>query len=251
MTVAHLLQTAWLAVIFLETALFGLLLRRKAYHEYPGFFTFISFSVFRSLLLLGVTFVHPAWFRLVQWVAYVPQLAILIAVVIEVLYVLFHPFYTVPRNTALHFLGATGTVVLFAVGFSVIHPGAEATAWATFAAAMDQAVSWIFCGVFMLVALFSTYFGIPWRHRLYGIGLGFLVYLFTDVAVTTAIVQFHLPPFSLLRLLDMIAFLASCMIWGYYFFVPEVARIAPTCEQVEEMQAIVGRFAGLLPTKEG
>jgi hypothetical protein len=251
MTLAHVLQTVWLAVILIETALFMLLLWRKAYHEYPGFFTFVSFSVFRSLLLLCVTFVHPAWFRLVQWAAYVPQLAILVAVVIEVLYLLFHPFRTLPRNTAAHFLGATGTVVLFAIAFAATHPGAQATAWATFATAMDQAVSWIFCAVFMLVALFSTYFGIPWRHRLYGIGLGFLLYLSTDVAVTTIIAQFRLPPFSLLRLLDMIAFLVSCVIWTYYFFAPEVARAVPTCEQVEEMRAIVGRFAGLLPTKEG
>jgi hypothetical protein len=243
-------RAVWFTVIGAEIALSVLLSVRKAYKEYPAFYTFILFSTGRSFLLLSTMMWHSALLQQVRWGIYIPQLAILIAVLLEVLHLLFHPFETLPKNTIVHFVGATSTMILFAIGFAVRNPGAQPTAWATFATSMDQAVSWILCAVFMLVALFATYFGIPWRHRVYGIGLGFLVYLCTDVAVTTAITQLRLPPLSLFRLLDMIAFLASCSIWGYYFLARETARIAPTPEQLEQVRGLVEGFSKLLPTKE-
>jgi len=242
-------RAVWFTVIFVETALFVLLAARKAYNEYLAFFMFVLFSVLRSFLLLYVMIWHSALFPTIRWLPYVPQLVILIAVVLEVLYLLFHPFETLPSNTVAHFVGATGTIAVFAVAFALSHPGAQPTAWATFATALDQAVSWIVCAIFVLVALFGTYFGIPWRHRVYGIGVGFVVYLCADVVVTTVIAQFRLAPLNPIRLLDMVAFLASCAIWAYYFVVPETARVVPTCEQIEEVRAVVGGFAKLLPSK--
>jgi hypothetical protein len=244
------LKAVWLAVIGVETALCVLLSVRRAIQEYPAFFAFVLFSTSRSLLLLSMNFWHAPLYKTVQWLIYVPQLAILFAVVLEVLNRVFHPFETLPRNTVGHFIGAIATISLFAVTFAILHPGAQPTAWATFATAADQAVSWILCAVFMLVALFSSYFGIPWRHRVYGIALGFLVFLTTDVFVTTAITQLRLPPLSLVRLLDMIAFLSSCVIWGYYFLAREVAGVAPETKQVEELARLVRSISTLLPSRD-
>jgi hypothetical protein len=243
-------NSVWGAVMVAESGLLLLIVVRKAYKDYPAFSSFVAFCVARSFLLLFFREAHPGLYVMAKWLAYVPQVAILLAVVLEVLYLLFHPFEALPKNTVTHFLEAIGVVVAFAVTFAVLHPGAQSTAWATFARATDQAVSWVLCGVFILVALFSVYFGIPWRHRVYGIGLGFLLYLGVDVVVTTATAQFRLAPLSPIGLLDMVAFLVSCLIWGYYFYAPEVARTAPDAEQLEEIREIVAGFAKLLPAKE-
>jgi hypothetical protein len=178
--------------------------------------------------------------------AYVPQLAILIAVVLEVLYLLFHPFDTLPRNTMMHFIQATAVVTFAAIAFALFHPGAQQTAWMTFARAMDQVVSWVLSAVFVFVALFASYFGIPWRHRMYGIGIGFLVYLAVDVVVTTAVTQFRLAPMNPVWLLDRVAFLAACLIWTNYFRGAEVARSVPTSEQIKQIRAILGNFANVI-----
>lgn len=236
----------WGAVICAQTFLLFLLIARRAVKDYPAFSTFVGFCVLRSFSLFYISRQVPDLYQPVRWIAYVPQFAILIAVVMEVLYLLFHPFEALPAKTMVHFVQATATVALVAVLFAVMHPGAQPSAWMTFARAMDQAVSWVLCSVFVLVALFAKYFGIPWRHRLYGIGFGFLLYLSADVAVTTIVAQLRLPPFNPVWLLDMLAFLVACIIWMYYFSVREVTRSVPTSEQIQRLRAVLGNLGNLL-----
>ena len=242
----QLFTDLWIAVICAQSCLLIVLAARRAVREYPAFAAFVGFCVVRSFSLLYVSHQQSELYQQIKWIAYVPQFAILIAVVLEVLYLLFHPFETLPAKTMLHFLQAAGTVALVAVLFAVLHPGAQPSAWMTFARAMDQAVSWVLCSVFILVALFAKYFGIPWRHRVYGIGFGFLLYLSADVAVTTIVAQYRLPPFSPVWLLDMLAFLAACAIWIYYFSAREVARSVPSCEQVQRLRAVLGSLGNLI-----
>lgn len=239
----QIFNAVWFAVILAESYLGAVLLIRRAYREYPGFSAFVLFCVARSLGLAYVAWATPPLYQPVKWIAYVPQLAILIAVVLEVLYRLFHPFDELPRNTMRHFVRATGLVAAAAIIFALLHPGAQPTAWMTFARAMDQVVSWVLCAVFVFVALFSSYFGIPWRHRLYGIGVGFLIYLVADVTVTTTVTQLRLAPLNPIWLLDMLAFLVACLVWTSYFHAAEVPRSVPTCEQLKQIQSVLGTFA--------
>jgi hypothetical protein len=236
----------WICVMAAESCLLAILLSRKAYRDYPAFTAFVSFCVGRSLILFYVSNAYPSLYQPVKWIAYMPQLAILIAVVLEVLHRLFHPFDTLPGKTMVHFIRATGAVAIAAIIFAIFHPGAQPTAWMTFARAMDEVVSWILCSIFVLVALFASYFGIPWRHRLYGIGLGFLLYLAADVTVTTAVTQLRLAPWNPVWLLDMAAFLTACLIWINYFRTAEVPRSVPTCEQIQQIRAILGNFANVM-----
>jgi hypothetical protein len=245
-TYPQVFTSLWIAVIVAESGLLVLLLARKAYREYPAFSTFVLFCVARSFVLFYVSRDYPSAYQPVKWMAYIPQFAILIAVVLEVLYRLFHPFEDLPRNTTMHFVQATAAIAIAAVVFALFHPGAQPTAWMTFARATDEVVSWILCSVFVSVALFSTYFGIPWRHRVYGIALGFLLYLAADVAVTTAVTQLRLAPFSPIWLLDMIAFLGACVIWINYFWRAEPPRSVPTSEQIRQIRAILGSFANVI-----
>ncbi len=242
----QIFNAVWIAVILAESCLGALLLFRKAYREYPAFSGFVFFCVARSLVLSYVARTNLPLYQPVKWIAYAPQLAILIAIVLEVLHRLFHPFDALPRNTMKHFSQATALVAVAAIAFAVLNPGAQPTAWMTFARAMDQVVSWILCAVFVFVALFSSYFGIPWRHRVYGIGVGFLIYLVADVAVTTAVTQLRLPPFSPIWLLDMLAFLAACLVWTSYFQAADVPRSVPTSEQIKEIRAMLGNFANVV-----
>jgi hypothetical protein len=171
------------------------------------------------------------------------MLVVLVVMVREVFHILFHPYDTLPQRTLAYFGQATAAVVVAAVAFAFCFPGAQPTAWMTFARAMDQVVSWVLCAVFGFIALFATYFGVPWRHRLYGIGIGFLFYMSVDVAVTTVIAQYRLPSYSWITLIDMVAFLAACGVWCYYFATPEVPRSVPTLEQLRKIQSLLRRTA--------
>ncbi len=223
--------------------LLALLVGRKAYREYPAFTAFTAFLTVESLAMFYIGHYAMSLYTTMAWAAYGPQLVFVIMVVMEVFHVVFYPLKTLPKGTLAHFLVATITVAAVAVGFAVWSPGAQPTAWMTFARAMDQATAQVVCGIFAFIALFSGYFGIPWRHRVYGIGIGFLFYLAVDVAVTTVVAQYSLPQYSAVWLLDMLAFLVANVIWTYYFATAEVPRVVPTIEQLNRVHAALGRIA--------
>jgi general stress protein CsbA len=238
-----LLLGIWVAIIIALGYVWAILIERKAYREYPAFSAIVTFEVVRHLVGFHVATYHAHQLQIFFWATYPPELVILVALVLEVFHVLFHPFSTLPKQTIPHFLQAIIAVALVAVTFAVRFPGAQATAWMTFARAMDQVVSWVLCGVFGFIVIFAKYFGIPWRHRVYGIAAGFLLYLCVDVTVTTMIAQYRLPPYSPIGLLDMLAYLLACLVWAYYFTKPEEPRVVPNLEQIERIRALVGSHA--------
>jgi hypothetical protein len=203
----------------------------------------MAVKVLRSLLLFYIAHDAPALYRPASWGTDLPQQLLLVAVAVEVFHIIFRPYETLPKGTLARFLKATLAVVIIAVVFAIGYPGAQATGWLTYARAVDQATSWVLCAAFAFIALFSTYFGIPWRHRLYGIGIGFLFYLSVHVAVTTVIAQYRVPPHSAIWLLDMLAFLFANVVWAYYFSAAEAPRSVPTLEQLNKLSLILSRFA--------
>lgn len=226
----------WVFGMLVQASLLGILLWRKAYKSYPSFVLFLGFCVARSTLQLALSFLAPGVRSWVQWGAYVPQLVILVMLVLEVFHVVFHPYDTLPRGTVSHFIEAVLAVAVTAVVIAIRYPGAQSTAWLTFARAMDQVTAWVLCAVFGFIALFSKYFGIPWRHRVYGIGLGFLFYLSVDVAVTTIAAHYGPMVLSSIWWLDMVAFILSCVIWAVYFAAPEVGRPVPSMKDLQQIQ---------------
>lgn len=236
----------WLFGMLVQACLLVVLLCRQGYRQYPAFSLFIGFCVVRSTVLLYLA--HRAiWLCTpVKWAAYVPQLIILVMVVVEVFHVVFHPYDTLPRGTVTHFVEATAAVAVVAVALAILFPGAEPKTWLRFARAMDQATSWVLCAVFGFIAIFSSYFGIPWRHRVFGIGLGFLFYLSVDVAVTTIVAHYGPTVFGTVWWVDMVAFLLACVIWGVYFGTAEAPRRVPTMDDFRRIQGALRRAAPVI-----
>ena len=171
-----------------------LLLWRRAWRENAAFTSFMAFCVLRSSLLLYANFAlkgSSAYFFL-RLGAYPVQFVLLIAVVFEVVQIIFRPYEALPRGTLGNFALATLTVAIFSVMFTVRFPGTQQSEWIMLFRAVDQGFSWALWGIFAILTLFSSCLGIPWNHRVYGIVVGFFFYLSVDVAVVTMTAQFGL-----------------------------------------------------------
>jgi hypothetical protein len=227
----------------LQGYVLAILIEKKAYREYPAFSTCRAVGLAENLMFLYFASYHSSLYQKVQWTTYPLGVVTVVVLVWEVFYILFHPFSSLPKQTISHFIQAVFAICLVSILFAIRFPGAQPTLWMTFARATDQVVTWVLCGVFGFIAIFARYFGIPWRHRVFGIAAGYLLYLGVDVAVTTAIVQFHIPPYSRVGMLSMFAYLLACLIWAYYFAKPEEPRLLPNLEQLEKLQTIVGSHA--------
>jgi Ca2+/Na+ antiporter len=165
------------------------------------------------------------------WLAYLPQMVVLVMLVLEVFHHLFSPTSTLPAGTLTHFIEATLVCIAVIAGLTLLYPGQPHRTWVVVMWAMDQGASWVMLAIFGLIALLASYFGIPPRHQLQGIALGFFVYLTVDCVIVTITAQTDLELWPV----DMAAFLLACLIWAYYFASPEVERKPFTTAQLRRL----------------
>src|SRR5208282_3307903 len=117
-----------------------LLLWRRAWEENAAFTSFIVFCVLRSSLLFYAFLALKGTngYLLLRWGAYAIQFVLLIAVVLEVVQIIFRPYEALPRGTLGNFVLATLTVAVFSVMFTVRFPGTRPSEWLTIFRAVDQ-----------------------------------------------------------------------------------------------------------------
>ncbi len=242
----------WALVGGAEGSLLLLLVWRKAWQENFAFTSFIAFCVLRSCLLSQMWFVkmNSTGYVLLRWGAYAPQLVLLIAVVLEIVQIIFRPYEALPRGTLGNLVLALIAVAFLAVLFTMRFPGTQPSEWMALLRAVDQGVSWAFWGIFMTLSLFAGCLGIPLKHRVYGIVFGFAFYLSVDVAVVTMTAQRGLPIGSYIWPLDMLAFLVACLIWISSFTRVAVPRSVPTMEEVGRISAVLSQYVFLIESLE-
>lgn len=248
----RLLVAIWAFVVASEFVLMFVLLWRRAWRENAAFTGFAVFCVLRSCLLLyaGLVLKSSRAYFLIWWGAYPPQTVLLIAIVFEVIQIIFRPFDALPRGMLGNFALASFTVIVLTVAFTLQFPGRQSTEWITFLRAMDQGVSWTLLGIFAMIVGFSKLLGIPWNHRVYGIVVGFLFYLSVDAAVVTIAAQVGFPMRDYIWPADMLAFLVTCSEWTYYFARAEVPRAVPKMEEVNRIAAILSQYIFVIEALE-
>lgn len=243
----------WVLVMAAEGSLLLMLLWRRAWRENAAFTSFVAFCVLRSSLLFYafLAFKGTNAYLFLRWGAYAIQFVLLIAVVLEVVQIIFRPYEALPRGTLGNFVLATLTVAVFSVMFTVRFPGMQHSEWIMLFRAIDQAFSWALWGIFAIFTLFSSCLGIPWNHRVYGIVAGFFFYLSVDVAVVTMTAQFGLSKSSsYIWPLDMLSFVVACSVWTYCFAHAEVPRTVPTMEEVRRISAVLSQYVVLIESLE-
>ncbi len=242
----------WALVVSAEAILMLLLFRRRAWRENAAFTSFIVFCVLRSSLLLYVYFASmgKAAYALLRWGTYGIQFVLLIAVVLEVVQIIFRPYDALPRGTLGNFVLASLSVASLAAMFTWKFPGMQPLEWMLLLRAIDQGMSWALWGIFAMLTAFSLCLGIPWNHRVYGIVVGFFFYLSVDVAVVTMTSQLGLYLNSYIWPLDMLAFMGACSVWTYSFAHAEVPRTVPTMEEVRRLSAVLSQYVVLIESLE-
>jgi hypothetical protein len=242
----------WILVVAAQCTLMLVLVWRRAWRENAAFTSFIAFCVLRSSLLLGTYFVFKSssLYLFLRWATYPVQFVLLIAVVLEVVQIIFRPYEALPRGTLGNFVLATLTVAIFSAMFTVRFPGAQPSDWMLILRAIDQGLSWALWGTFAIFTLFSSCLGIPWNHRAYGIVVGFFFYLSVDVAVVTMTSQFGLHVNNYTWPLDMVAFIVSCSVWTYCFAHAEVPRRIASMAEVRRISAVLSQYVVLIDSLE-
>lgn len=158
----------------------------QRHRRYPCFAAYIVILWAQDLGLVIAALEHSAfayyWLYIGSQTA---AAAVLLAVLYEVFRDVFAPSGTLPRHSigVLFAMGAI-TLALALELFAAAHSPSNLNPYLAARERIDGAINLTALVGFSFVALFSDYFGIPWRAWVFGIGFGMLIGTGADAAVS-------------------------------------------------------------------
>jgi ABC-type transport system involved in multi-copper enzyme maturation permease subunit len=160
----------------------------------------------------------------------------MIAVWVEVFAAVFRPYSTLPKGTFRWFKIAFALLILLTTVAAIYFPSPAAGNLMNTVLVLNRSASIIFCGAFGFTALFSSYFGIPWQTRTYGIGVGFLLFMSVDLFTSGLGATYGIGVLSALRDVSMLGYTLALVTWIIFFARPDIPSRTPTLEQLQRLQ---------------
>jgi hypothetical protein len=226
----------WIVNAILQWALLARILLGDRWRQHPAFAIYIAFCCCKTTLLIGVMLFFRSQYFALNWASRLVGLPLLIAVLVEVFAAVFRPYSTLPEGTFRLFRIAFSFLVLLTTIAAIFFPGPAPGNLANTVFVANRSLSVIFVGCFGFTALFSSYFGIPWQHRTYGIGVGFLLFMSVDLFISSVAAVYGMAIAVALRAPSMLAFSLALITWLVYFFRPDIPSRPPTLEQLKRLQ---------------
>jgi len=226
----------WLLNSLLQWALVAMVLRKDLWRKHTAFAIYIVFCSCKTTLLMWIAVYHQPLYYSTNWGARLVGLPLMIAVLFEVFAAVFRPYSTLPNGALRYFRIALVTLVLLTACAAFCFPGASPRSVENTVFLLNRSAAIIFCGAFGFTALASSYYGIPWQTRTYGIGVGFLLYMSVDIFTASAIAG-HGPMAAIaLRKVGMLSYTLGLITWINYFAIPDLASKSPSLEQMRRLQ---------------
>ena len=226
----------WIVNALLQWTLLVIVLGKNRWRQHPAFAIYVAFCCCKtSLLIWVVQFERPLYFS-INWGTRLIVLPLMIAVLIEVFARVFRPSPPLPKGTVRWFRIALALLVLITTALAVLCPGPGRGSIINFIMVLNRSASIIFCGAFGFTALFSSYFGIPWQTRTYGIGVGFLLFMSVDLFTASLGATYGLEILFALNLVAMLGYSLALITWVIYFTKPDISFCAPTLEQLRQLR---------------
>ncbi|HKW26386.1 MAG TPA: hypothetical protein VJN48_11420 [Terriglobales bacterium] len=202
----------------MQVALALVMWRRKLLGAYSYFFAYIVSEVMLFLVLFLNEKNPDAYFYL-YWVGATISAVLGFKVIHEVFSDVLRPFHALKDFSAMLFRWA-GLVVMLIATMSAI--GSTSSAMGSLAVGLmtlERSVRVMQCGLVLFLLMFSRYLGSSWRHRSFGIALGFGIFAVVEFALLG--LQFaNVIDRSTLNIFSMGAYDTAIGIWLAYVIAP-------------------------------
>jgi hypothetical protein len=226
----------WVANALLQWGLLALIFLKKSWRQHPAFAVYIGFTACKTTTLIGVALFLNSRYITVNWASRLVGLPLLIAVLVEVFAAVFRPYSTLPKGTLRWFKVAFAALLFLTTAAALYFPGATPGNLTNTVLVLNRSASIIFCGAFGFTALFSSYFGIPWQTRTYGIGVGFLLFTAVDLFTSSLTATYGLGVGVAIRHVSMLSYMLALITWITYFAKSDAPSRAPTIDQLRRLQ---------------
>lgn len=217
----------WLTPTLLRVAIVAVMLRRKLYREFPAFFAYTIYHLLKTGVLFFL-FHQSQWaYFYAFWIGEVFSFLLGFAVIYEVVGHMLRPYEALSGLGRKLFLGAGALLVLAAVAAAANTSTAlDQNALIAWMVVAERGLRMVQCGLLAFLILFSTYFGITWRHHVFGVVLGLGVYASVELAATAVRSEVGWIGHETYNLVRLMASACATLIWAAYLLRPEPERRA-------------------------
>jgi hypothetical protein len=203
---------------------FLLLLRDRAYRRFPAFFLYVIAEV----LQFGVLYTILQWPSATGMdyaIAYTSGLAVSTALRFGVIHEIFAEMF---RNyPALDRFGkplirwvAVG-LLLGGLLLAVYTQSSNSTQLLFVVRVLDRTASILQCGLLLGLFAFSSYLGLSWRSRVFGVALGLGLFASVELIASAVRSETGFVYNTFLNYLTMGTYHICVLIWGFYLLAPE------------------------------
>jgi hypothetical protein len=218
----------WFAQAGLHIVLFGLLLWRRSYWDYPLFCVYTGFAGLHTAALLVMNYT-PSVSGDQYYAGYVAGTGVLTALRFGIVYELLrHVLHNYPALRDLGtkaFSWATILLVTMAIILAWFAPANGTGHVMSVIFVLARTADLLLCGLLLLLFLFRRLFHLSWRSCTFGIALGLGILASADLA--TYAIRAQIEPLirdlntDILDLMTQCATFCSVLIWTIYMVAPE------------------------------
>lgn len=212
----------WIAPHVLQIVILILLFRRGFYRKFPIFTVYTAFAIcaYFALLILSKSSARSSYF---EWYSFITGMstALFFGIICEIFSHVFANYVALRKVHRPLFRWTTVAFLAMALSFAVYtHRSDVDPTWFTYLV-LDRSGDIVLCGLILALFLFSTFLGLSWNRRVYGIALGLGIACSVDLAITAIQSQLGSSWAVPLEIIDMAAYHWCVVIWLFYLLVPE------------------------------
>jgi len=218
----------WVIGVILLAVTGGVLLKRRLVCEFPVFFAYVAFHVLRSmlfavyLLYLQQRMSYAEYFY-AYWMAETVSVGLGFTVIYEIYRKAFRNYDALRQWGAIMFGGAAVALLVAAVLAAASSPGADTPGIVRAMVLLERSVRVMQCGLLAFLFVLSSFFGLHWRNRLFGIALGFGVFAAIELAAVAVRSHIGTAAAAAYSQIGTAAYDCGVLIWVCYLLAPEPA----------------------------
>ena len=206
----------WIASVAMQVAITVRMYQKRIIKEFPCFTIYTVEHVARAIGLFLTRHSYTNYFY-GYWAAEALDVVLGIAVIYEIYSHVFREHEALKRLGNVLFQWSAAMLLLAAVMMGAVTHGSDVSRTIAGIMMAEQCFSFLRAGLLLLLFVFARAFGLTWRHYVFGIALGFAVYVSVDLAVAAIRGNLGTVANATYTIVKTAAYNCSVVIWTVYF----------------------------------
>ncbi|HLQ50730.1 MAG TPA: hypothetical protein VK129_04480 [Terriglobales bacterium] len=189
---------------------------RGLHRRLPFFFSYATFVVLSQIPLVVMRNRYPQSYEAGYWIQDFISWGLGFLVAYEIYASLLNEYPALQKLGTYLFWVMGIVLVIIALWAAFQEPGSDKSRLVDAMYRLERSVRIVEVGLLLALFVFASFFGLSWKNYLYGIALGFAIFLSMQLAVVAIRAYFESKLEELLAVLQLVSYNLGVWVWTYY-----------------------------------